>query len=102
MTELKAVGEPADSPILAEHNLRNSFHSMRSDVDIHVTDNSEVISTLVRVTIICACFMIVELIGGYWANSVAVISDALHLSIDIIGYAIQITSAKLATKSRSP
>lgn len=42
--------------------------------------------------------MIIELIGGYWANSVAVISDALHLSVDLVGYAIQITSAYLAMK----
>ena len=44
--------------------------------------------------------MLIELVGGYWANSVAVISDALHLSIDIVGYIIQITSAKLAMRSR--
>ena len=28
---------------------------------------------------LCALFMIVELIGGYWANSLAIISDAVHL-----------------------
>lgn len=29
--------------------------------------------------VICTLFMIVELIGGYFANSLAIISDAVHL-----------------------
>ena len=98
MTELKNLSEKLDSPTHPGH-MRSSFHSLRSDINIQLGNNDEVISTLVKVTIICAAFMLVELVGGYWANSVAVISDALHLTIDIIGYVIQITSAKLAMKS---
>ena len=99
MTELKNLSEKLDSPTHPQH-MRSSFHSLRSDINIQLGNNDEVISTLVRVTIICAAFMLVELVGGYWANSVAVISDALHLTIDIVGYIIQITSAKLAMKSK--
>lgn len=79
---------------------RSSYHSNRSGIVIQATSNDEVIKTLSRVSVVCLCFMIVELIGGYWANSVAVISDALHLSVDMVGYAIQIASAYLAMKSR--
>jgi len=28
---------------------------------------------------LCTLFMIIEIIGGYWANSLAIISDAVHL-----------------------
>lgn len=28
---------------------------------------------------LCTCFMIVEIIGGWFANSLAIISDAVHL-----------------------
>jgi Co/Zn/Cd efflux system component len=28
---------------------------------------------------LCAVFMVVELVGGWWANSLAIISDAVHL-----------------------
>ena len=100
MTSLTNEDNGGDYRTMAES--MTTLDSMRPDIGADTAASGAVISTLVRVTIICACFMIVELIGGYWANSVAVISDALHLSIDIIGYAIQITSAKLATKSRSP
>ena len=99
MTELKNLNEPIVQDQIAEKKLRSSFHSFRSDINIEVPEDDGVISTLTRVTIICAAFMLVELVGGYWANSVAVISDALHLSIDIIGYIIQIASARLAMKS---
>jgi len=58
-----------------------------------------VIYILIKVMIICTVFMLIELVGGYWANSIAVISDALHLTIDIIGYIIQVISAGLALKS---
>ena len=105
MTELKNLNEPLENVRDFEKKaLRSSFHSFRSDFEVKLSDNSEVVRTLTRVTFICFSFMLVELVGGYWANSVAVISDALHLSIDIIGYIIQITSAKLAmrSKSRSP
>lgn len=73
---------------------------LESDIIIPASNNSRVVRTIMRVTLICALFMVIELVGGYYANSVAVISDALHLAIDIIGYIVQIASAKLAMKSR--
>ena len=104
MKELQKVGE--DTKLIQEPELqpktglRNSYHSNRSGIVIQAGSNDEVIKTLSRVAVVCLIFMIIELIGGYWANSVAVISDALHLSVDLVGYAIQITSAYLAMKSR--
>ena len=100
MTEiLKEDGTTRSDLTMESDNMRSSDHSLASGL-VEPHKNQAVISTLVKVTIICAAFMLVELVGGYWANSVAVISDALHLTIDIIGYIIQITSAKLAMKSR--
>ena len=94
--------QPTTTALIEQDNTkydRSSFDSSRSDISIMVPDNSNVVSVLKKVTLICILFMVVELIGGYWANSVAVISDALHVSIDIVGYIIQIISARLATKS---
>ena len=28
---------------------------------------------------LCSSFMIIEILGGYWANSLSIISDAVHL-----------------------
>jgi zinc transporter 2 len=46
-------------------------------------------------------FMIVELIGGYISNSIAVISDALHMFTDFLGYIVQFYSAYLAVQKRT-
>jgi len=44
-------------------------------------------------------FMVIELIGGYFANSIAIYSDAAHLLTDIAGFAIALV-ATIATRSR--
>jgi len=58
------------------------------------------ISKLQKLIIFCSVFMAIELIGGIWANSIAVISDSLHMIIDLLGYLVQLYSAKLALKPR--
>jgi zinc transporter 2 len=57
----------------------------------------ETIAKLKKLAMFCATFMLIELVGGYWSNSIAVISDSLHMVIDLLGYLIQIYSARLAT-----
>ena len=57
----------------------------------------ETIAKLKKLAMFCTTFMLIELIGGYWSNSIAVISDSLHMVIDLLGYMIQIYSARLAT-----
>ena len=42
--------------------------------------------------------MLVELIGGYLANSLAIMSDAAHLMSDLIGFLISILSVVLSIK----
>lgn len=64
------------------------------------SDQREVIRTLRKVAFVCFLFFVLELAGGLISDSVAVISDALHLSIDLIGYAIQMLSAYLAMKRK--
>ena len=85
-----------------QNHSQTSFHSAKSDLQVPQPDTSEVVRLLAKVTLICASFMVLEFVGGYLANSVAVMSDALHLTIDIIGYAIQMASAKFATRSSLP
>jgi len=42
--------------------------------------------------------MICEMVGGYIANSIALMSDAAHLLTDLIGFAISIISILIGTK----
>ena len=59
------------------------------------------IAKLQKLIIFCSIFMAIELIGGIWSNSIAVISDSLHMIIDLLGYLVQLYSAKLALKPRT-
>jgi zinc transporter 2 len=43
-------------------------------------------------------FMVIEIAGGYWANSIAIFSDAAHLLTDIAGFAIALI-ATIAARS---
>ena len=40
-------------------------------------------------------FIIAELIGGYWAGSIAIMADAAHLSSDIIGFGVSVIALRL-------
>ena len=59
------------------------------------------IAKLKKLMIFCTIFMLIELVGGIWSNSIAVISDSLHMVIDLLGYGVQLYSAKLALQPRS-
>ena len=45
---------------------------------------------LLIVCVICLVFMIVELIGGILANSMAIMTDAAHLTSDLFGFLISV------------
>jgi Co/Zn/Cd efflux system component len=46
-------------------------------------------------------FMIFEITGGLWANSLAILSDAAHLLTDVAGFAIALVATMMATAPAS-
>lgn len=56
------------------------------------------IRKLIWVCVICTIFMIIEIIGGYLANSIAIMSDAAHLLSDLLGFLISIISIYISRK----
>lgn len=46
----------------------------------------------------CCLFMVCEVIGGYFANSLAIMTDAAHLLSDLAGFLISIFALWLATR----
>ena len=50
------------------------------------------------VTGICFVFMIVEIVGGIMAHSLAILTDAAHLFSDIAGFLISIFAIYLGRK----
>ena len=61
-------------------------------------NQDEAIRKLSYVCIICTIFMIIEILGGYLANSIAIMSDAAHLLSDLLGFVISIVSIFISRK----
>ena len=43
-------------------------------------------------------FIVAQLVGGYFAGSVAILTDSAHLASDLIGFAISIIALNIAQK----
>ena len=68
------------------------------NLDIYKRKQDEAIRKLTWVCVICLIFMIIEIIGGYLANSIAIMSDAAHLLSDLLGFIISIISIYISRK----
>lgn len=56
---------------------------------------------LVLVSIIVSIFIIVELIGAYLSNSVAIYSDVIHLFSDLTGFGCSLIALQISKKRPS-
>ena len=75
----------------------DSSHAEKN-ILIYKKQQDEAIKKLTWVCIICTIFMIIEIIGGYLANSIAIMSDAAHLLSDLLGFLISIISIYISRK----
>lgn len=57
-----------------------------------------VIRKLVIIIVLCVMFMSLELVGGFFANSLAIICDGFHLLSDLAGFIISLASTYLSTR----
>ncbi|CAN0334746.1 unnamed protein product [Discosporangium mesarthrocarpum] len=59
----------------------------------------EIISRkLKRATVFVLLFFVVEIVGGIWAGSLAIITDAAHLLTDVSSFILAIISNEIATQ----
>ena len=68
------------------------------NAEIFKRQQDNAIRKLIWVCVICTIFMIIEIIGGYLANSIAIMSDAAHLLSDLLGFLISIISIYISRK----
>ncbi|KAI9336098.1 cation efflux family-domain-containing protein [Obelidium mucronatum] len=55
------------------------------------------LSPLLKAGLICFAFFLVEICAAFWTGSLAILSDAVHMSTDLLGYAIAIAAAEIGT-----
>jgi len=71
--------------------------SSEKERDPDVVRREEVLRRLTAASILCASFLVVEVIGGILAGSLAVLSDAAHLFADLASFAVAIAASYLAS-----
>jgi zinc transporter 2 len=72
--------------------------SLNISQDDHLKSQEEAMKKLTLVCVICLIFMTIEIIGGYLANSIAIMSDAAHLLSDFLGFVISILSIYISRR----
>lgn len=60
--------------------------------------NQKALNKLLWVTALTFVFMSVEIVGGYLANSIAIMSDAAHLISDVIGIGFSVVGLIIAQR----
>eukprot|EP00568_Trieres_chinensis_P011842 CAMPEP_0183291686 /NCGR_PEP_ID=MMETSP0160_2-20130417/1015_1 /TAXON_ID=2839 ORGANISM="Odontella Sinensis, Strain Grunow 1884" /NCGR_SAMPLE_ID=MMETSP0160_2 /ASSEMBLY_ACC=CAM_ASM_000250 /LENGTH=439 /DNA_ID=CAMNT_0025452521 /DNA_START=59 /DNA_END=1378 /DNA_ORIENTATION=- len=73
----------------------NSESPSKEDPDVFRRKN--VLRRLVTASLLCLSFLLVEVIGGLLAGSLAILSDAAHLFADLASFAVAIAAAYLAS-----
>jgi zinc transporter 2 len=64
-------------------------------------ERRKVLKRLQIATALCLIFMVVEIVGGLVAGSLAILSDAAHLSADLASFAVAIVANYLASMPSS-
>lgn len=58
--------------------------------------------TLLLVLVLTFGYMLAEVIGGYWANSLALLSDAGHMFTDVAALALSFLAVRFASRPATP
>lgn len=74
------------------------FHAHDHD---HATSDDGARSGLWKALIITAAFMGVEAVGGWWSNSLALMTDALHMATDVGGLGLSLFALWFARRGAS-
>lgn len=81
-----------DSSHASDHRSLHTSHESAETIQ-----RRQVLRRLYTATILCTCFIIVEVVGGLWAHSLAILSDAAHLFADLASFAVAIAASYLAS-----
>jgi len=70
--------------------------------DLPKVDHTKaVMRKLLTVSVVCLILMCAEVVGGYLANSLAIMTDAAHLFSDLSGFFISVFSLFMSKRAAS-
>ena len=64
-----------------------------------MASNRKAMKKLIIVLLTSCVFIVVEILGGYYADSIAIMSDAAHIASDVIGFGISICALQVAHRN---
>lgn len=99
--ELNILNRAKDLEELGRLVTEDKFHVIektKNFKEFQRQENFRIIKKLAKVCCFCFIFMIVELVGGYIAGSLAIMTDAAHLLSDLSGFFISIISLYIALR----
>jgi solute carrier family 30 (zinc transporter), member 2 len=79
-----------------DNNNQNDTSRNSGAVSSTTRQNKAVLRRLYIATALCGTFFIVEIMGGWWSQSLAIWSDAAHLLADLCSFAVAIGAAHVA------
>ncbi|XP_063810830.1 proton-coupled zinc antiporter SLC30A2 [Pseudophryne corroboree] len=80
------------------HQGNQHCHSHRAHEDLHSTEKEHARRKLYVASAVCLLFMIGEVIGGYFAHSLAIMTDAAHLLTDFASMMISLFALWMSTR----
>merc|ERR1712004_930266 len=90
---------------VSDEDASSSRRNRRAPSDQHCHTNAEgptmdkkARNKLILASVLCLFFMILEIIGGFLANSLAIATDAAHLLTDFASFMISLFSISLASR----
>ena len=85
MTRHRGLSAPVAVPVMEKDDL------VLSSLDTHITSRFKIAIALTAVTLVA------EVIGGFWTNSLALLSDAAHVFLDLFALILSMAAVQLAT-----
>ncbi|XP_034826020.1 proton-coupled zinc antiporter SLC30A2-like isoform X1 [Maniola hyperantus] len=90
------------APLLSEESYTEVSVAPASESDEHChwkrPEPPSAVPQLLAALVLCAIFMICEIVGGYLAGSISVMSDAAHMLSDCGGFALALLAFRCAAR----
>ena len=96
---VKKSGTKEDINDFIHRNSSNNVSSYKEiNLNIYKKQQNEVIKKLTLICVICSIFIIIEIVGGYLSNSIAIMSIAAYLLSYLLGLISSIISIYISRK----
>ncbi|KAK2716588.1 hypothetical protein QYM36_006912 [Artemia franciscana] len=89
------------APLLLESSSEDSLCLTTPETEASTSNKSKGISQLACAAAICLVFMVAQGIGGYLANSLAIMTDAAHMLSDFASFLVSLFALWISQRSAS-